>query len=354
MAQRSIPRPFNPFLPPELMNPQPIGAQPGMMQPPVPPTLASAPRKVPTTVEPMPQSFGASAAPAMPMPAPGQSGGGFMGGVNDFLGSDASLAFASGLLSGGPTGQAVGQGFANAFNARQKAAPATTDDLREYAFAKQQGYNGSFVDFMTSMKNAGSTKVNVGTGENEYDKKLGGMQAEEFNTLQVEGRKAGDALGSLAVMEQSMQDPNFYSGTGSGAVLTMRRAIASLGGDPNAAASMETFNAQAKQAALANMGGSLGTGFSNADRDFVLEQVPTLDSTPEGNYRLIQINKAVQQRKIEVAQLARDYASDNAGRIDQGFYDYLKQWAEQNPLFADQPRADPAGQSGGWTVTPVQ
>src|SRR5690349_21349906 len=129
MAQRAIPRPFNPFISPEMMNPTPIGMQPGLMQPSVPPTLASAPRKVPTTVEPMPPALGASAAPAMPsMPAPAPQAGGFMGGMQDFLGSDASLAFAAGLLGGGSTSEAVGRGFGNAFAARQKEAPATTDD----------------------------------------------------------------------------------------------------------------------------------------------------------------------------------------------------------------------------------
>jgi hypothetical protein len=163
MAQRAIPRPINPFIP-ELMNPTPIGMQPGMMQPPVPPTLASAPRKVPTTVEPLQQGFGASAAPAMPpMPAPAPQGGGFMGnlksGASDFLGSDASLAFAAGLLGGGPTNEAVGRAFGNAFQARQKEAPATTDDITEFAFAKRAGYEGDFPTWMREQKMAGAQKT---------------------------------------------------------------------------------------------------------------------------------------------------------------------------------------------------
>ncbi|WP_395451211.1 hypothetical protein ACHMW7_16295 [Aminobacter sp. UC22_36] len=81
------------------------------------------------------------------------------------------------------------------------------------------------------------------------------------------------------------------------------------------------------------MGGSLGSGFSNADRDFVTDQVPTLSNTPEGNRALIEVQKKIAQRKIQIAKLARDYAKTNEGRIDAGFDEALAGWSEQNPLF---------------------
>lgn len=42
--------------------------------------------------------------------------------------------------------------------------PQTTDDIREYNLAVQQGYEGSFNDYMTSQRKAGATTVNVGGG----------------------------------------------------------------------------------------------------------------------------------------------------------------------------------------------
>ena len=36
-----------------------------------------------------------------------------------------------------------------------------TDDIREYQFAQSQGFNGSFQDFMTEMKRAGATNINM-------------------------------------------------------------------------------------------------------------------------------------------------------------------------------------------------
>lgn len=38
--------------------------------------------------------------------------------------------------------------------------PQTTDDIREYNFAVQQGFDGSFNDYMTSQRRAGATTVN--------------------------------------------------------------------------------------------------------------------------------------------------------------------------------------------------
>ena len=43
--------------------------------------------------------------------------------------------------------------------------PKPTDDIREYEFARQQGYEGTFQDFMVATRKAGATSVNVNTGE---------------------------------------------------------------------------------------------------------------------------------------------------------------------------------------------
>lgn len=42
--------------------------------------------------------------------------------------------------------------------------PKPTDDMREYETAKSQGFEGSFMDFMIKMKEAGRSQVNIDTG----------------------------------------------------------------------------------------------------------------------------------------------------------------------------------------------
>lgn len=181
------------------------------------------------------------------------------------------------------------------------------------------------------------TNVNVGA-EKGYDKTLGEGYGKTFLGTQDAGRAARSALGTLDVMENAMSQPGFYSGAGGDRSLQLRRWGAALGfTDPDAIKDTESFNAMSKQAALNAMGGSLGTGFSNADRDFVIDQVPNLGNTPEGNAQLIGIQRKLHERKIQIAKKAREYAARNGGRIDFGFDDELAQWAESNPLFPPRP-----------------
>lgn len=42
-----------------------------------------------------------------------------------------------------------------------RPGPQPTDDIREYEFARSQGYQGSFTDFMRDMRRAGATSVSV-------------------------------------------------------------------------------------------------------------------------------------------------------------------------------------------------
>lgn len=257
--------------------------------------------------------------------------GGAQPGANpDYAGVARTLA-ASGDIAG--ASQIAGL-------AKNLAGPESTDEIKEYNLAKQQGFPGNFFDFKTSLKKAGATNVNtnVNTGEKEYDKVLNKAEAERFIGYQKGGQAAQSALTSLDVLDNSMKDPNFYSGPGAERfALPVRQAQAAFGGDPKAAASMETFRAVASKAALDTMGGSLGSGFSNADRDFVLNQVPNLANTPDGNKQLIDVSRKVRQREIEISKMARDYASKNKGRMDAGFDAVLQDYAEKNPLFKGTP-----------------
>lgn len=223
--------------------------------------------------------------------------------------------------------------------------PKQTDDMTEYAAAVQQGYTGTLADWILEQRRAGASKTDITVSpagdpvNSDYTKKRNEGYAARMQEIETQEAAAQRALSSLEVMKQQMADPNFYSGSGADAVLALRRAGAALGvADPAGIDSMETFNAQAKAAALDVMGGSLGTGFSNADRDFVEQQVPNLQSTPQGNAKLIDVQKAIQERKLEIAKRARKYESEH-GQIDQGFFTELQQWADANPIFRAEPAA---------------
>lgn len=220
---------------------------------------------------------------------------------------------------------------------------AGTDDIKEYQFAVQQGYQGSFADWQKSKAASTNVSVNTGDGSKKWNETLDEQNAKRYLTLQDEAGAAQRAVSSFAAMDQLLADPNLYSGAGGEGVLALKRAGAAMGLNPEGITSAESFNALSKQAALDLMGGSLGTGFSNADRDFVVGQVANLGNTPEGNRQIIGIQRKLAERKIQIAALATEYV-DRVGQLDSGFDRVLRQFAEANPLFPVPPPDAPSAQ----------
>jgi hypothetical protein len=279
--------------------------------------------------------------------------------------TEAGQAFQAGGDTRGAIARLVAAGDipgAGVFSQLGKAD--TTDEIKEYNFdALQRQARGQpvlpFGEWKVGLKLAGATKINnsVNTGENKYDNTLAEANAKRFLDFQKTGQAASSQLNSLNVMERAMEDPNFYSGVGAERFgLPLKQAITAFGGDPKGAASMEVFRANSAKAVMDSMGGSLGAGFSNADRDFVLSQVPSLQNTPEGNKQLIEVTRAVAKRNQQIAQKARDYANRHGGRLDAGFDEELAAWSEKNPLFSQAAvrPAQPAAPRQGATPPPVK
>lgn len=221
------------------------------------------------------------------------------------------------------------------------AGPAPTDDQKEYKQAVDQGYTGTFMDYLGEVKKASAATTNINMPGDQGDASaktfqegLGGLMAKDYGDVRTQAAAARTSLGTLNIMEQALTDPGFYSGFGADQLLQLKRLATGLGFDAEGVDSMETFNALNKQAALQAMGGSLGSGFSNADRDFVLEQVPTLGNTPQGNKKVIAIQREIAKRKIEIADLATKYVQTHKV-LDAGFEQELADYAEKNPIFAN-------------------
>jgi hypothetical protein len=82
--------------------------------------------------------------------------------------------------------------------------------------------------------------------------------------------------------------------------LAMKQLATMLGADPSSVENTQTFNAAMKPVIMASLGGSLGTGVSNADRDF-LQRASGGDITlDEGAIRrILDINEKIARDKIE-------------------------------------------------------
>ncbi len=81
------------------------------------------------------------------------------------------------------------------------------------------------------------------------------------------------------------------------------------------------------------MGGSLGTGFSNADRDFVTKMAPQLAMTPQGRNTLVQYLKMGAQNQTKQAEFARKWEQrygtiDNPDPQGRSFDEQWGRWLE--------------------------
>jgi hypothetical protein len=195
---------------------------------------------------------------------------------------------------------------------------------------------GKTPDEAAEMARAGAGGTTVSTTmppqEGAYDKGLGEWLAKTYTGVQDAAASASDQLANLGRMEVLLQDPNFRSGTGTDAIVSMQKLVEALGGNPADVGSIEAFRAASTQAVMAQLGGSLGAGFSNADRDFIMGMTANLDNSIQGNRMIIEAQKRIAQRKIELGRLADEYIAKN-GRLDQNWPQTMRTYAETYPLF---------------------
>jgi hypothetical protein len=180
----------------------------------------------------------------------------------------------------------------------------------------------------------GTTTQIGGKGSGAYDMAEGRGLYDLGKTIAAEGRSGSAAVSRLAKMKELLENEKVYTGIGAEQVQALQR-FGALFGVTEGIEDLETFNSLSKQAALDLMGGSLGTGFSNADRDFVEGQVPQMQNTKQGNLALIDVLTQLAERKKDIAKFATDYKRDHGGKIDWEFDGALAEWADANPLFGD-------------------
>ena len=195
--------------------------------------------------------------------------------------------------------------------------------------------------------------INMG-GEKAQDATVGKGYGEYQLEMATKGRNAGSTLNTLALMEQAMKAPGFYSGVGGEGVKKANQLLGALGvKDANAAKGAEVFDALSNKVVLDGLGGSLGPGVSNTDRDYIARTAPTLTQSEQGNRDLIGIARSLAQRQQAVSKLARDYAAKNGGRLDANFDAALDEYASQNPLFPAAKAAATATAPGEQPRTPA-
>jgi hypothetical protein len=232
-----------------------------------------------------------------------------------------------------------------------------TDELREYAFDIEQRQKAgeknlpSFGQWKSDLKKAGATNVSVNQQqESAFKKEVGKQQAERLGTLYKAGQSAQDMLNSYDAIEAGLKAYNESSWFGSGKIApyeaTLRGYAQHLGiGNADALSGAELAKSVQNRLALMmrNPDGGMGMpgALSDSDREFLRESQVGIDKSPEGNRKMLQVMRRMEQRKIDIAQMAEAYVAKH-GTMD-GFEKTVREYAKANPMFDDMKGAGAGG-----------
>jgi hypothetical protein len=79
---------------------------------------------------------------------------------------------------------------------------------------------------------------------------------------------------------------------------------------------------------------------SDKDRDFLVDMGPGTGRTPLGNKLIIDYNRRLAERSLEVERERVKYLAKNKGRLDEGFYTHLTERFKDDHLFSEKDSKD--------------
>lgn len=250
------------------------------------------------------------------------------------------------MIASGPAGAAMAQDLIKKWN-ESNLVPNDAQKSAQYIRQnwRQLGFTGPDDPQMAALIRQRLSGLTMPASETTQEQALGKYYGEMFTKLGTDATNARSSNATLTTMAQLAKSPNFRSGIGAEFETFLKRGISALGGDkalidlgmdPKKAQPNEAFRALSNKAVIDTLG-SLGTGISNADRDFIQQIFPSLANTPEGNAMIVKIMQRMNDRKIEIAQMARGH---NKGRLDADFEAKLDDFTQKNPLFSDKEMAE--------------
>ncbi len=182
--------------------------------------------------------------------------------------------------------------------------------------------------------------------DDAYDTKLGGELVEQRSKIIGEASGARSKNAQLDQLGAALGNPNVYQGFGGESVLTLKKAAQTIGFNVDGIPDSELANKISKQLALELRNPTGGAGMpgalSDSDRKYLTQMVAGLDNSPEGNRRIIELYKSLNQRSIDIDGLRSKYEDANSGRLNAGFAKHVSDWAAANPLFKQEPVTNPA------------
>lgn len=198
----------------------------------------------------------------------------------------------------------------------------TTPEQKNYIQDKLEGFPGTMQDWRAKIE---ADKTHATKSAEAYIKK--------YEAISTAGERARMDIPQLDLARRLTEDPNFYSGVGEKYNLLLKRAIVTLGGDPNTAAPQEAFRKIVSASILDQIKGMAGTGQIRVAEIKIMEQAAAnADNTPQANRLLLELSSRLQKRAAAIADMAQGY---NGGRLDSGFDRKVAAYDRTNPMISD-------------------
>lgn len=189
--------------------------------------------------------------------------------------------------------------------------PKTPASYQEFKLAQQEGFKGSYSDW-EKVKSPGVT-VNNGGNSSKFAEKSDEEAAKRLNSVVESGNAAPQMVEDLKTLAQ------LGTQIGTGRQAQVMGAIGpwaqALGIDIKSMGEIEAF--QAITARLIPQMRPPGSGpQTDADARNLLNSIPTVGKTPEGNAIIVQTMMKIQENKIAAAEIAsRAYLPEDQGGI---------------------------------------
>ena len=172
-------------------------------------------------------------------------------------------------------------------------------------------------DLTKKATGAPKTTVSVDAkGETEFSKELGKIDAGKVKEAMALRDTAVSSLKSLNKLAELPSD-ELISGQFAAGRVGATNLLATLGlaspSDVNKLSTSQQYQKVAGDVILQTLGGKLGAGFSNADREFIASLVPQLETNPTARRQLIQFMQKKNQDVIQEATSLENYARTEKG-----------------------------------------
>ena len=169
------------------------------------------------------------------------------------------------------------------------------------------------VDRTTAKTNVG---VKLPEGESEFLKEMGKLDAKKVADAMVTRETASSTIKSLNKLA-TLPDSELITGQFATGRVGIANLIQTLGlasdADAKKVAGSQEYQKVAGDVILQTLGGKLGSGFSNADREFIQGLIPQLETNPVARRQLITFMQQKNQDIVAEAIRTETYARKNKG-----------------------------------------